>query len=253
MSFNFSLNEVKPSNSTKYLKAYEIYKDVTLDGVEVKEGVSAKGNAWKSLNLTFSCPDGIYNHSIFYLTSDKDVERAEQDMPNGGKRQYPSAWERARDTIAAIGFTFFPDDFAKMQKASASMSFKGAKDAFEKIADMFIKCIDKNKGKVHTNMKLVGRTTNGTMYATLPKCTGIAEAKDDKRAAENNVNIGDWYTWMISPFGDNLSFTDYEEGIKKGLDTAKPTDMDKKEADTPNTDTAAPSDTTSDIDFDSLL
>lgn len=42
MSFNFSLNEVKPSNSTKYLKAYEIYKDVTLDGVEVKRRCFSK-------------------------------------------------------------------------------------------------------------------------------------------------------------------------------------------------------------------
>lgn len=250
MSFNFSLNEVKPINSVKYLKAYNIYNDVTLDGVEIKEGVSAKGNAWKSLNLTFSCPEGTYNHSVFYLNSDKDVERTEMDMPNGGKRQLPSAWERSRDLIAAIGFTFFPDDFAKMQKASATLQYKGAKDAFEKIADMFIKCVNKNKGKVHTNMKLVGRNSNGTVYATLPNCTGIAEAKDTKRAEENNVNIGDWYTWMITPFGDNLSFTSYEETKKKELESAKPTDMNLVE--TSGIDTA-PKELSEDIDFDSLL
>lgn len=251
MGFNFSLNEVKPSNGIKYLRAYNIYKDVTLDGVEVKEGISAKGNAWKSLNLTFSCPDGIYNHSIFYLTSDKDVERTEQDMPNGGKRQYPSAWERARDVIAAIGFTFFPDDFAKMQKASASLQYKDAKDAFEKIADLFVKCINKNKGKVHTNMKLVGRTSDGTVYATLPKCTGIAEAKTEERAASNNVNVGDWYTWMVSPFGENLSFNTYEEKAKKEYEGAKPTNMDSVNT-TMNVDTK-PQDSEDEIDFDSLL
>jgi hypothetical protein len=251
MNLNFSLNEVKPASTVKYLKAYKIYNDVTLDGIEVKEGVSAKGNAWKSLNLMFSCPEGSYNHSVFYLNTDKDVERTEMNMPNGGKRQLPSTWERSRDLIAAVGFTFFPEDFAKMQKASASLQYKDAKDAFEKIADMFIKCINKNKGKIHTNMKLVGRTSNGTVYATLPNCTGIAEAKDAKRAEENNVNVGDWYTWMISPFGDNLSFTPYEEGKKKEYEGAKPTNMDSVD-NTISVDTKSQG-SESDIDFDSLL
>ena len=251
MSFNFSLNEVKPNNPVKYLKAYHIYSDVTLDGVEIKEGVSAKGNAWKSLNLIFSCPEGSYNHSVFYLASDKDAERTEMDMPNGGKRQLPSTWERSRDLIAAVGFTFFPDDFAKMQKASSTLQYKDAKDAFEKIADMFVKCINKNKGKVHTNMKLVGRNSNGTVYATLPSCTGIAEAKDEKRAADNNVNVGDWYTWMISPFGDNLSFSSYEEKMKVELEGAKPTNMDS--VNTSDNINEAPKGSEDEIDFDSLL
>lgn len=245
MNFNFSLSDVKQSTDSNYLKAYNIYKDVTLSGVEVKEGTSAKGNAWKSLNVTFSCPEGSYNHSIFYLNSDKDAERTEIDMPNGGKRQLPSAWERNRDVIAAIGFTFFPEDFAKMQIATAKANYKGAKDAFEGIADMFIKCVAKNKGKVHTNMKLVGKNSNGTVYAALPNCTGIAEARDEKRAADNNVNVGEWYTWMISPFGNKLSFTAYEERQKKDLENAKPTDME-----TVNIDSEP---TTTEIDFDSLL
>lgn len=150
-------------------------------------------------------------------------------MPNGGKRQLPSSWERARDTIAAIGFTFFPEDFAKMQAATAKANYKTAKEAFEGIANMFIKYVNKNKGKVHTNMKLVGRNSNGNVYATLPNCTGIAEAKDEKRAADNNVNVGDWYTWMITPFGNNLSFSVYEERKKAELENAKPTTMQDTE------------------------
>lgn len=247
MNINFNLN-VNQSNSTKYLKAYNIYSNVTLDGVEVKEGTSAKGNNWKAMNLIFSCPEGIYNHSIFYLTSDKDTERIETNMPNGGKRQLPSTWERSRDLIAAIGLTFFPEDFAKMQKASASLTYKDAKDAFEKIADMFIKCINKNKGKIHTNMKLVGRNSNGTIYATLPNCTGIAEAKDDKRAEANNVNVGDWYTWMTSPFGDGLTFTAWEEKKKSELENSKPTNME-----TVSVVETKPETSGDDIDFDSLL
>ena len=251
MSFNFSLNDVKPNNPVKHLKAYHIYNDVTLDGVEVKEGISAKGNAWKSLNLTFSCPEGSYNHSIFYLTSDKDTDRPEMNMPNGGKRYMPSAWERSRDTIAAVGFTFFPEDFAKLQAATAKAGYKHAKEAFDGIADMFVKCINKNKGKVHTNMKLVGRNSDGTIYATLPNCTGIAEAKDEKRAADNNVSVGDWYTWMISPFGDNLSFSAYEETKKKEFENAKPTNMDSVSTSTSIDE--APKGSEDEIDFDSLL
>lgn len=222
---NFSLNEVKQANTTRYLRPYNIYSDVTISNVETKEGVSAKGNTWKSLLITFSCPDGEYTHSIFYLNSDKDAERSEIDMPNGGKRQMPSNWEKNRDIVAAIGFAFFPEDFKKMQMLVGKAGYTHAKEAFEGIAELFVKCINKNKGKVHTNMKLVGRNSNGSIYATLPSCTGIAEAKDEKRAADNNVNVGDWYTWMISPFGDRLTFSAYEEKQKNDYNNAKPTPM----------------------------
>ena len=65
--------------------------------------------------------------------------------------------------------------------------------------------------KTSTNMKLVGKTTNGTVYAALPNCTGIAQANTADKASKNGVEVGEWYTWMISPFGDDLSFTSYEE------------------------------------------
>lgn len=244
---NFSLNEVKQANTTRYLRPYNIYSDVTISNVETKEGVSAKGNAWKSLLITFSCPDGEYTHSIFYLNSDKDAERSEIDMPNGGKRQMPSNWEKNRDVVAAIGFAFFPEDFKKMQMLVSKAGYTHAKEAFEGIAELFVKCINKNKGKVHTNMKLVGRNSNGSIYATLPSCTGIAEAKDEKRAADNNVNVGDWYTWMISPFGDRLTFSAYEEKQKNDYNSAKPTPMS---SDPLTTSTESKEE---EIDFDSLL
>ena len=78
-------------------------------------------------------------------------------------------------------------------------------------------------------MKLVGRNSKGTTYAALPNCVGIAQAKDDARAAANNVNVGDWYTWMVSPFGNNLMFSAYEESQKNKIASAKPTNMDKVE------------------------
>lgn len=242
MEFSFSFSDVKQSGS-KYLRAYNIYSNVTLDGVEIKEGTSAKGNKWKAMYINFSCPEGSYNHSIFYPMSDKDFERREQEMPNGGKRQYPSNWEQARNTMAAIGFTFFPEDFTKMQEASAKAT------SFEQIASMFIKCVEKNKGKVHTNMKLVGKSTNGSVYAALPSCVGIAEANTPEKAANNNVNVGEWYTWMVSPFGDKLFLNDHEKNAKKALEEAKPTNMDNAVTVEP----VEPVETANDIDFDSLL
>lgn len=240
--FNFNLNDVKPSNSVAYLKPYTIYDNVTLNNVEVKSGTSAKGNNWKMLQVTFKCNEGTYNHSIFFINSDKDFERTKMDMPNGGKRELPSAWERTRDVMAAIGFTFFPEDFEKLQAISSKAK------SFDDIANAFVKLANANAGKVSTKMKLVGRNSNGTVYATLPNCTGIAEAKDEKRAADNNVNVGDWYTWMINPFGNNVSFTPYEETQKNKLNTATPTTMpDAVEvSDTPIA-------STEDIDFDNLL
>ena len=239
--FSFNLNDVKQPSSVKYLRPYNIYDNVTISNVETKEGTSASGNNWKSIQITFSCDEGSYTHSIFYVGEKKDFERGEMDMPNGGKRELPSSWERTRDTMAAIGFAFFPDDFAKLQTVSSKAK------TFDDIAKAFISMANKNKGKNPTKMKLVGRNNNGTVYATLPNCTGIAEAKDEKRAADNNVSVGEWYTWMVSPFGNNLSFTAYEEKQRDNLNNAKPTPA-------PTVSTPVVEETpTEEIDFDSLL
>lgn len=237
-----SLANTKPANTTSYLKPYEIHSDVVIKGSEIKEGTSANGNAWKSLNITFGNDNGIYSHSIFWITSEKDFERGTTQMSNGGTRELPSNWERTRDVMAAIGFAYFPEHFKKLQAASAKAK------SFDEIALNFKKMVDANAGKNPTNMKLVGRESNGRVYASLPNCTGIAQAKDEKRAAENNVNVGDWYTWMVTPFGDNLSFTNYEISKANEYKNAKPTPM-KEESETTSFDTAE----SDDVNFDELL
>lgn len=220
MAFNFNLSDVQPANTTSYLKPYNIYSGVTIDSIETKEGTSSNGNAWKSMVITFKCAEGVYSHSIFWINSDKDFERGSVDMPNGGKRELPSSWERTRDTMAAIGFAFFPDTFAKLQAASSKAK------SFDEIATAFMTLVQKAIGKNPTNMKLVGRNSSGMVYATLPNCTGIAQAKDEKRAASNKVNVGDWYTWMVTPFGDNLTFSAYEEKQAAEYRNARPTAVD---------------------------
>ena len=247
MSFNFgSLSNVQPASTTSYLKPYNIYKDVTINKVEIKEGTSASGTPWKRMEITFKCEEGIYNDSIFWINSNKDFERTVMDMPNGGKRELPSNWERTRDKMAAIGFAFAPEAFSKLQAAASKAK------SFDDIANAFYKVVNSAIGKNPTNMKLVGRVSNGTMYATLPNCTGIAQANDEKKASDNNVNVGDWYTWMISPFNDNiakLAFNDYEQKKADEYHNAKPTNMSSETSDLA-IDTAEGSD---EIDFESLL
>lgn len=224
MSFNFgSLANVKPASTTAYLKPYTINENVTIKSSEVTTGTSATtGKEWKCLKITFGNDEGIYTESIFYLDDSDgspDFVRKSYDMPNGGKRETPSAWENFEAKISAIGFTFFPENFKKLQ-ANAN-KFKN----FEELMSYFKKMVDAAVGKNPTNMKLIGRNSNGRVFAALPNCLGIAQAKDAKRASDNGVEIGTWYTWLQSPFGDKLSFSSYEMQQKNAIETAVPTDM----------------------------
>lgn len=247
MAFNFgSLQNVQPANTTSYLKAYDIHQNVVIKATEIKEGTSANGNDWKSLNITFGNDEGIYNHCIFWITSDKDFKRSTQDMSNGGKCELPSNWERTRDIMAAIGYTYFPETFKKIQTAASKAK------SFDDIAGMFKKALDANIGKNPTNMKLVGRNSNGRVYASLPNCTGIAQAKTEDRAKQNGVNLNDWYTWMINPFGNNLSFTDYEKKQADEYHNAKPTPVGNSNVTTDPINNFE-SDKSEDINFDDLL
>lgn len=256
MSFNFgSLATTKPSSSTSYLKPYNIYENVSIKSSEIKEGTSSNGNSWKSLLITFGNDEGIYTESIFYLNENnsKDFERSSIDMPNGGKRELPSSWERTKDKLAAIGFAFFPEDFDKLQKISSKVK------SFEELMTYYKKALDKNIGKKSTNMKLVGRkSTDGRIYAALPNCTGIAQATDAKKAASNGVQEGDWYTWLVSPFNDNTSkiaFTNYEQTQSNEYHNAKPTTIDNSSVTTDpiNNFDNVDKDSGEEIDFDSLL
>lgn len=249
MTFSFdSFAQVKPANSTSYLKPYTINDNVTIKGTEIKEGVSSNGNHWKSLVITFGNDEGIYNDSTFFLdiNDPKVVERGSADMPNGGKRQMPSRWEQTRYKLAAIGYAFAPDLIEKFN------SIVGKCKTFDDFIKAFKSVLDKVANKTTTSMKLVGRNSNGHVYATLPNCVGIAQANDEKRAASNGVQVGDWYTWMVSPFGPNLSFSSYEESKKSELASAKPTDMGEDSSMTVD-DIDGTHKGSEDIDFESLL
>lgn len=254
MSFNFgSFAQVKPTSTTSYLKPYSINSNVTIKEVQVLEGTSANGTPWKRLEITFGNEDGIYKDSTFYLdTNDpKVVERGSVDMPNGGKRELPSQWERTYNKLAAIGHAYAPELIQKFNSiVSKCRTFEDFITAYKSMLD---KVIDKNS----TNMKLVGRNSNGTIYAALPNCVGIAQANTEKKAKDNQVEVGEWYTWMVSPFNSNpakLAFNAYEQGQANEYNNAKPTSVGNSSVDT---DLANEFDSVSegseDIDFNSLL
>ena len=248
-TFNFnSFAQVKPANSVSYLKPYTINDNVTIKGTEIKEGTSSNGNSWKSLVITFGNDEGTYNDSTFFLdiNDPEVVERRSFDMPNGGKRQMPSRWEQTYYKLAAIGHAFAPDLIEKFN------SVVGKCKTFDEFIKAFKAMLDKVANKTTTSMKLVGRNSNGHLYATLPNCVGIAQATDEKRAASNGVQVGEWYTWMVTPFGPNLSFSSYEESKKSELAHALPTDMSDADSDT-TTDVDRVSGGSEDLDFESLL
>lgn len=222
MSFNFaSFADTKPVSTSNYLKPYSINENVFIKSTEISEGISqSTGNSWKCLKITFGNEEGTYTDSIFYLNDPKkDNERGIMKMSNGGERELPSNWERTRDKMAAIAYAFFPEAFEKFK------TIAGKAKSFDELMNIYKKMVDTAVDKVSTNMKLVGRNSNGHVYATLPNCTGIAQAKTEAVAVKNNVNVGDWYTWMVSPFGDKLFFSDFEESQRNTIANAKPTEM----------------------------
>ena len=246
--FNFSLSEVKPANTTSYLKPYNIYKDVKMSDIDIISGKKSDGNEWKALQVTFSCDERSYKHNIFFITNDNsNFQMREVDGSNGGKRMVPSNWTNVSNELAAIGFAFFPNDFGKLQAASAKAK------TFDDIANAFVKMGKANLNKVSTGMKLLGRESNGTVFASFPRFTGIAQAKNEKSAESNGVKIGEWYTWLISPFGDKLNFSAYEMQQKSKYENAKPTPM-KEDSPLESLDLPANNDeSTEDLDFDKYL
>lgn len=229
MAFTFNLSA--PTNTNNYLRAYNIYDNVTIKSTEIKSGTSANGKDWKSLNITFGNDEGTYNHSIFFinLKNKEDIERRKYDMPNGGQRELPSNAETAMHTMAAIAHAFMPEYVDKLNEVISKCG-----NNFDKIAEAYKLMLDKVIDKNTTSMKLVGRNRDGVVYATLPNCAVCSEIKDQKTLERLNKTVGegepkykmgDWYTWMTSPFGKNLTFSAYELKQKNEMNNAKPTTM----------------------------
>ena len=220
------------SNVQQRLKPWGIYP-VKFSGAR-KETIKGKKDpnaVYEILKVRFDGADGYYEESIFY-PKDGDEKRPIYTSKDGHEYQGASSFDRTMTFIAQVAEVLNPEGFKKMQAASAKFR------SFDDVVTAFIKITDSAKGK-ETNLKLVGRTQNGNVVASLPKFVAINK-NGEKFTCDNFV-------------GDKLFFSAYEESKKAEYLSAKPTNMDSGENSTIAKEVDGKSARSEDIDFESLL
>ena len=220
------------SNVQQRLKPWGIYP-VKFSGAR-KETIKGKKDpnaVYEILKVRFDGADGYYEESIFY-PKDGDEKRPIRTSKEGHEYQGASSFDRTMTFIAQVAEVLNPEGFKKMQAASAKFR------SFDDVVTAFIKITDGAKGK-ETNLKLVGRTQNGNVVASLPKFVAINK-NGEKFTCDNFV-------------GDKLFFSAYEESKKTEYLSAKPTNMDSSENSTIANEVDGKAAGSEDIDFESLL
>lgn len=228
--FSFNLNDSQISSvSNNYFRPYTI-NEINEIKAAYAEGTSSAGKAWKALDITFMGKDGQHKERFFLPATDEEgVKRPEFDTSNGGKTQAPSPYEILKQLAIHVLGVYAPSQFEKFRTYCTKVK------NMQQFLDGFVKLVNEAPMN-HTMIKVVGRNSNGTVYARLPKTCGIIKDKDGNYTSE---------TYPINFLGDKLSFTSYEMGEKTKLESAKPTNMDK--IDSLGVDTAP-----ADLDFDML-
>ena len=220
------------SNVQQRLKPWGIYP-VKFSGAR-KETIKGKKDpnaVYEILKGRFDGADGYYEESIFY-PKDGDEKRPIRTSKEGHEYQGASSFDRTMTFIAQVAEVLNPEGFKKMQAASAKFR------SFDDVVTAFIKITDSAKGK-ETNLKLVGRTQNGNVVASLPKFVAINK-NGEKFTCDNFV-------------GDKLFFSAYAESKKAEYVSAKPTNMDSGENSTIAKEVDGKAAGSEDIDFESLL
>jgi hypothetical protein len=92
--------------------------------------------------------------------------------------------------------------------------------SIDQFIDLIIKALT-GKEKVETDLKLVGRNNNGTVYAALPNACGLNKEGD---------------IFPTNFIGDNLFFNNYELTQQKKYQNAKPTPMEDNNPDKSDSD-----------------
>lgn len=212
MEFNFnSLSEQNfASSGTRYLRPYDIYK-VNLTKIEKKElkGTKDPNAVYPVISFEFTSTEdkGIFEDKLFIPATSEDMKRPEFVNKEGHTYERPSRFEQFQFTLMQIVHALNPDGEQKIKENASKI----------KTIDTFIDLIFKALSKVstvETNLKLVGRNSNGTVYAALPNACGLSKAGE---------------IFPVNFIGDNLFFTNYELTQQKAFQNAKPTNMDKVE------------------------
>lgn len=224
--FNFSnLSEQNfTSNAGAYLRPYGIYS-VNLTKIEktTLKGSKDPDAEYPVIAIEFTgCGDdkGIFTTNLFIPTTEADMERKMLKNQNGHENPVPSRFEEFQFTLMQIVHALNPTGEEKI-KANASKI-----KTIDQFIDLILKALA-GKNNVETNLKLVGRNNNGTVYAAIPRACGINKSGE---------------IFPVNFIGDNLFFSNYELTQQKAYQNAKPTPMNSTATD----------DTSNDVDLDNI-
>lgn len=225
MNFNFGnlTNQTFTSSNSQHLKPYGIYKvkltDIKLD--EIK-GAKDPNATYKVIHLEFTGTgeeesNGTFQTNLFIPSTEADMERPTFTNAQGHEYQRPSRFDNYQYTLMQIVAVINPDGAEKIKANGSKIK------TIEDFNNLIIKALS-NKSDVVTNLKLVGRNTNGVVYSQLPNACGLNR---------------DGEVFPVNFIGENLFFTNYEISQQKNYQNAKPTEMsdiDKADDDSLNLD-----------------
>ena len=210
-NFNSLSNTNFASTSGQYLKPYDIY-EVYLTKIEKSELKSKKdpNQVYPVISLEFTeAGDSkrTYSENIFIPASESDMERRTFKNKEGHDYQAPSNFENFQYTLMQIVHALNPVGEEKIKENASKIK------SIDQFIDLVIKALA-GKDKIKTNLKLVGRNSDGAIYATLPKACGLNKANE---------------IFPTNFIGDNLFFNNYELTQQKNYKNAKPTSMPKND------------------------
>lgn len=235
MDFSFSLNDSQvSSNSSNYFKPYTINAINSIKG-EFTNGTSANGKDWKALDMTFSGKDGQIKERYFIPATDEEgMTRPTFPTANGGKTEAPSPYEILKQLAIHVLGIYAPAQFEKFKTYCTKVK------NMDQFLDGFVKAVNSAPNN-EINIKVVGRNSNGTVYARLPRTCAIEKDKDGNYTDR---------TFPINFLGNNLTFTSYEMTEKSKFESARPTNMSEV---SPEINITSDVNESEEIDFEKLL
>lgn len=215
MKMNFGSITNINTNSSNYLKPWDIYKDVKFDGIgDVQTGDTKDGGTWRAWDFSFSCPQGTFKERVF---EPKDANRGSYKNDNGHEVELPSSFERILFMAAQLIDAYNPEKKEAFTKYCETTVNKI--DDPHKQFDSFMSGLKKilESSTKTAELLLTGRNTDGKIYASLPNFVRINTKTHEAFTSEKFI-------------GHNLTLSVYELGEQAKYKGAKATDMPKVDA-----------------------
>ena len=211
------------SSASRSLKPYNIY-EVSLKDISLKDiqGTKDPSAVYHTIHLEFEGEEGTYQQNLFIPSTSEDTVRPTYKNAAGHEYQRPSRFENYQYTLMQIVEAINPTGAQKIKENASKIK------SMEQFNDLIIKALS-GKSNVKTNLKLVGRNVNGTVYAQLPNPCGL-----NKEGEIFPVNF----------IGKDLFFSNYEQQQADNYKNAKPTAMSTNDS---------PDETEEEINLDDIL